>query len=359
MEKCILVGCDLHDKTMLLKIACGKDEPQKRTFENSVDGRKAMIIDLKKRAGESKVTRIAFAYEASGLGFCLYDELTENGITCHVLAPSKIERSAKHRRCKTDEKDAERIVEILRAHYLAGNPLPDVWIPNKQIRDDREVVRARLDAQDKSSTVKTQIRTLLKRNGLVKPQEAGDGWTIKYRAWLKALSECDEPLSFGARSNLASLIRQMDCLEKEVEQLDKDIEKLASQARYLEKMLRLKKIKGVGLLIGMVFLTEMGDLARFANRRQIGAFLGLAPSSNETGESDDRKGHITHQGPARVRYVLTQGVWNRVRFDPGEKAVYERIVAKNPRHKKIAVVAGMRRLAIKMWHTAMPVKAAC
>jgi transposase len=96
----------------------------------------------------------------------------------------------------------------------------------------------------------------------------------------------------------------------------------------------------------------MGDLSRFSNRKQIGAYLGLAPSSNETGETGDRKGHITHQGSARVRYILCQMVWNRMRFDPDEKAAYERIVAKNPKHKKIAVVAGMRRLAIKMWHVA-------
>ena len=95
MEKCILVGCDLHDKTMLLKIACGQDAPQKRAFENSADARKAMLADLKKRAVEKGGTRIVFAYEASGLGFGLYDELEENGIACHVLAPSRIERSAK------------------------------------------------------------------------------------------------------------------------------------------------------------------------------------------------------------------------------------------------------------------------
>jgi transposase len=121
---------------------------------------------------------------------------------------------------------------------------------------------------------------------------------------------------------------------------------------------RQSKIKGVGLIVAMVFLTEMGDLTRFSNRKQIGAYLGVVPSSNESGESDDRKGHITHQGPARVRYVLNQATWNIIRFDEKERAVYERIVKKNPKHIKIAVVAMMRRLGVRMWHTALPVKAA-
>ena len=74
------------------------------------------------------------------------------------------------------------------------------------------------------------------------------------------------------------------------------------------------------------------------------------PSSDESGEADDRKGHITHQGPGRVRKVLCQAVWGRVRSDPEEAEVYRRMVERNPKHKKIAVVGCMRRLAILMWH---------
>src|SRR5437868_7542089 len=94
----------------------------------------------------------------------------------------------------------------------------------------------------------------------------------------------------------------------------------------------------------------MGDLARFKNRRQVGSYLGLVPSSFETGEASDRKGHITHQGPARVRFVLNQAVWNIIRFDPDERLVYDRIVKRNPKRKKIAGVAMMRRLAVRLWH---------
>ena len=55
-----------------------------------------------------------FAYEASGQGFGLYDELTAAGFECHVLAPTKIARSTQHRHRKTDEQDAEQILQLLR-----------------------------------------------------------------------------------------------------------------------------------------------------------------------------------------------------------------------------------------------------
>ena len=112
------------------------------------------------------------------------------------------------------------------------------------------------------------------------------------------------------------------------------------------------QIKGVGLLTAMVFLTEIGDMRRFSNRRQVGSFLGLVPSMRESGEESDRKGHITREGSARMRKILCQASWVRIIYDEGEARVYERIVGRNPKHKKIAIVACMRRLGILMWHLA-------
>ena len=81
--------------------------------------------------------------------------------------------------------------------------------------------------------------------------------------------------------------------------------------------------------------------------------MGLIPSSDESGEESDRKGHITRQGPSRLRKALCQAAWSRARTDERERAVHARVCAKNPKHKKIATVALMRRLAIRMWHTAL------
>jgi transposase len=350
MDKVIMVGCDLHDENLLVQFAEGRGEPETRSFGNTGGGRRAMETMLKKRAEELDGARIVFAYEASAQGFGLYDELTELGIEAHVLAPSLIPRSPNHRTRKTDERDARQVFEVLRAHVLAGNELPEVWIPDDRTRDDRELVRGRLDVTEKVSAVKTQVRTLLKRSGVRKPKDVGRGWTQRCRAWLGELVKRDGPLRYGARLNLGSLLRQMEALEGEAKSLDEEIAKLAETPRYAEPVRELLKLKGVGVLVAMVFLTEMGDLSRFSNRKQIGAYLGIVPTSDESGETDDRKGHITHQGSPRVRKALCQAVWARVRTDAEEMGVYARIVRRNPKHKKIAVVACMRRLAVRMWH---------
>ncbi len=53
-----------------------------------------------------------------------------------------------------------------------------------------------------------------------------------------------------------------------------------------------------------------------------------------------------------MRMVLCQATWVRVAYDEQEARVYQRIVKKNPKHKKIAIVASMRRLEVLMWHIA-------
>jgi transposase len=162
----------------------------------------------------------------------------------------------------------------------------------------------------------------------------------------------DPAVGAGTRATLASLLRQWEFLQEEIERLDEALERLASSPRYAAAIDELVKMQGVGLLTALVFLSEMGDLARFANRRQVGAYLGLVPRSYESGAAGDRKGHITRQGPSRVRRALCQAVWSRIRQQGSDHAAYQRLVERNPKHKKIAVVAAMRRLGVRMWHKA-------
>ena len=354
MAKCIMVGCDLHDKSMLLRIAVDRGPAVTRTWGTDAKARQAMVADLRRRAAEPGAGRIVFAYEACGFGFGLHDELRAAGIECFVLAPSKMERSAVQRKRKTDEKDAQRILELLRGHVLAGNDLPSVWVPDVQTRDDREVVRQRLAVSEDAAAVQVRIRWLLKRNGV--ERTGGEGWTQEHWEWLEELAQ--KGLPSGAGATLRSLLRQLDWLWSERERVDQEVAGLSQTGRYAPVVKALCRRKGVGLLTAMVYLTEMGDPGRFENRRQVGAFLGLVPGAHESGADDDHKGHITHQGPSRVRKVLCQAVWSRVRTEPSERVAYDRIVRRNPQHKKIAVVARMRVLAVVLWHEALRAKQA-
>ena len=346
MGNTIICGIDAHEKTLVTRIGVNQEAAETKRFSNTRSGRQALFSYVKKLSGEYAGGKMVMAYEASTLGYGIYDESVTSGIECHILAPTKMPAARKDRKKKTDERDAQRAFEIVRAYALAGNELPRIWIPDHQTRDDREVVRGRLDAAQKLTGLKCQVQTLLKRTGVVKPAEAGDSWTQRYRLWLKQL--CIKP---GAQIALQSLLRQIEGMEEEIKLLDQAVEQLAEGERYKAVAGALvRKVKGVGLLTAMVYVTELGDLSRFNNRKQVGSYLGLVPSSNESGEVADHKGHITREGSARVRKVLCQATWARVAHDKEEAVVYQRLVKKNPKHKKIAVVASMRRLGVLLWH---------
>lgn len=353
MSKVILIGCDLHDASMLLKIAVDAGEVRTKSFVTADAA--GMIVWVKAFAAQHGARRIVFAYEASGQGFGLYDDLTEAGIEGYVLAPTHLPHTVHRRKNKTDDKDAQMILEEVRAYVLAGRKLPAVWVPNLQTRDDREAVRLRLEVGAQRTRLKNQIRTLAKRSRLALPAwfTAGGNWSRRSIQWLRDVAAGSiGGLGEGVRVALSSLVDIYQELCRQLNALDGVVAKLARSERYAKACRKLLLMPGVGVLSAMTFLTELGDLDRFANRRQIAAYLGLAPAAFETGQCHDRKGHITRQGSPRVRHILCQAAWSAVRRSEGWRATYQALQRGSKKRNKIAIVAVMRRLAIAMWHTA-------
>ena len=350
MSQVIMIGCDLHDRTMLLRYSAIHGKEHQETFVNDQAGRLKMIDKLKQFAQEQQATRTVFAYEASGQGYGLSDLLHDHGIECHVLSPTHLPKTSKGRKQKTDAKDAQLLLELVRAYILAGNPLPAVWTPPQRLRDDRELVRARIDGSDDLTRVKLQILSFLKRRGIVKPDWSKHGWTKRWIAWLRQIAQEQDAVVTPV---LESLIRTYEFTSAELTKLDKSLKQLAGAERYKAACTALRKMAGVGQLSALTFLTELGDLTRFHNRREIAAYLGLCPASYESGEAQDRKGHITRQGPARLRKILCQAAWVAIRRSEESAAFYSRIKGGNRQRTKKALVALMRHLAIQMWHRAL------
>ena len=65
-------------------------------------------------------------------------------------------------------------------------------------------------------------------------------------------------------------------------------------------------MRGVALLVAVTVVAEVGDFRRFANARQLMAYLGLVPSEHSSGTSIRRDG-ITNAGNALARRVLIEG----------------------------------------------------
>jgi transposase len=350
MQKHIFVGIDLGDKNSVARVAVDREKSERFGFVNSLSGRERLIREVQRRREQVGAdAEIVMAYEASSCGFVLRDQAEAAGIECKVLAPTKMEKSVHQKKNKNDDRDADDVLEKLRGHVLAGNRLPTVWVPDVETRDEREVLRTRLALKERKTQVKAQIQMLLKRHGLQKPSDLGSTRSKQHRFWLESLRECGS-VGWGIRHALSSLLRQLKGIEEEMENLDKLVKHLGDQPRHKPIVEALMKETGVGLLTALVYRTEIGQARRFHRGRHVGKFVGLTPTSHESGEQNDRKGHISRQGPPRLRQVLCQASWVQVRHDTHSREVYQQLVAKNPKKKKIALVAVMRRLAVRLWH---------
>ena len=351
MSKVIMAGCDLHDRSMLIRYAVDVGEPQQWTFKNDATDRRRMIERLKSLAKKQGANRIVFAYEASGLGYGLADQCHDARIECHVLSPTHLPKTRKAAKAKTDAKDAQMLLEQLRGYVLAGNKLPVVWTPPQRLREDRELVRARIDLADETTRIKNKLLSTIKRYGVVRPSWYAPRWTKRIVRWLR--QDVLPTLDLAVSAVLEQLVDKYEQLIASQAKLDKAIKQLSREQRYAGAFQKLIEIKGVGVLTAMSFLTEMGDLHRFDNRRQVAAYLGLCPSSDESGEANDRKGRITRQGPARLRRVLCQAAWTSVVHCEQAQGDYHRIKQGQKKRTKKALVALMRKLGIRMWHLAM------
>ncbi len=121
MGNCIMVAVDVHDKSLVVEDAVGRAAPQRSQYTNNPGGRRRMLSHYRRRAKAARHARVVFAYEASSEGYGLYDDVTDAGFECHVLAPTLIPRSQRHRKSKTDTRDASVILEVLRGHIRAGH----------------------------------------------------------------------------------------------------------------------------------------------------------------------------------------------------------------------------------------------
>jgi len=265
----IFVGIDLGDKNSVARIAVDREKSERFGFVNNRQGRARLFREVNRRREEAGGAKAVIAYEASACGFVLCDEAEAMKIPCSVLAPTKMEKSVEQKKHKNDDRDADDIVERVRGHVLAGNRLPTVWIPDRQTRDDRELIRTRLELTEKQTQVKSQIQMTLKRHGLEKPSGSGASWTVKYRRWLEGLKE-SETQGWGFRQALASLLRQLGFIESEIQRLEGPIEQLAAEPRHQPIIEALTQECGVGRLTALVYRTEIGDAGRFRRGRQVG-----------------------------------------------------------------------------------------
>ena len=277
---------------------------------------------------------ITVIYEAGFGGFWLHDKLVADGTKCVVTPPNKVTQE-KVTRVKTDRIDARRLARVLETGDYVS-----CWVPDIELRQDRQVVRTLTQIQRTMVATKNRIRKFFDFHGLNGDLPAG-AWKVEAYARARTLA-LPEPLGLCRET----YYRLLDELESRRQALLKELRRIGAKPRYRAAVRLKQSAPGVGWLSAVRFTLEWGDLSRFASGKQLGSYSGLTASEYSTGETIHR-GRITREGRSQVRAWLIECAWTAIRRDPVLLDKFQR-VRRNSGSKKKAIVAVARKLVERL-----------
>ena len=134
-------------------------------------------------------------------------------------------------------------------------------------------------------------------------------WTKAHREWLlpaRPFEQVNTELAFI--DNLAAC----DGLSARKDALDERLSHVATDPEFWPLVARLRAFRGIDTLSALIITLEIADFTRFPRAVQLGSWLGLVPSREQSGESDHH-GSITKTGSKYARRILVEAAWHYAR----------------------------------------------
>ena len=293
-DRITYVGLDVHKESIVVAVASGGLRGEVREYGRIANTPTALDRLLHKLGGDGVILR--FCYEAGPCGYGIQRRLSTQGQECVVVAPSLIPKRAGER-VKTDRRDAASLAKLHRAGELTA-----VWVPDARHEAMRDLVRARLDAVHSLRRARQQLSGFLLRQGCHYGRPA---WTKLHRRWLAGL-KFEQAMHHIV---LEDYIAAVEAAEARRDRLTAQIEAMLPDWNLASVVAALQTMRGMAMVNAATLIAELGDLARFANPRQLMAYLGLVPCEHSSGASVKRGG-ITKAGNGAARRLLIEAAWS-------------------------------------------------
>jgi transposase len=282
--------------------------------------------------------QIEVMYEAGFRGFELHDQLKADEWECVVTPPHTVTEE-KCQRKKNDRTDCRRL-----AKNLENVDYHSCFVPDKGLREDRQISRTCGQVQADLTRVCNRIRRMLEFHGLDNGLLQGRWRGPAYARLRQDLAKLE--MSDSLRFSFEVMFRELENLRQLKKELLLQLRKLAGSDRYKGSVELLKSAPGIGVLTAIRLALEWGDVSRFRRKEEFASFLGLVPSEYSSGDQEYR-GHITKQGNRSVRRWLVESSWVAIRHDPVLLEKFRRVL-RNCGSKKKAIVAVARKLALRL-----------
>ena len=254
------------------------------------------------------------AYEAGFSGFWVHRQLLAQGVNNIVVHAADVPTTQKERAFKTDKRDCRKI-----AQALSNQELEALHVPSEKTQEDRSLVRMRLTLRKDLNREKNRVKSLLNFYGIQIPEQflRSTHWSKSFIEWLKKLKFT----TGSAEIALKLLISEVERLRSSMLEVTREIRKLANSESYCSDMKLMTSIPGIGLVIGIAFLTQIEMISRFRNTDALAGYLGLVPNCHSSGEKENA-GEMTFRGNKWLRELLIESAWMAARSDPALHLAY-------------------------------------
>lgn len=262
-------------------------------------------------------------------------DLLEPHVAEVAVSNPLITRAIAQSKVKTDKIDASVLAHLLRCDYI-----PKVWTPDMDTRLIRFLTNRRAQLIADRTSFKNRIHSCLAQ-ALV-PALGGDLFSGPGRKWLSSVE-----LPVHLRAAVDSSLRQLDQVESELERMAPEIQKKAHDT---DQVRLLMTLPGVDYTVAMGLLGAIGDISRFRDANHLTAYLGLTPSTRQSGGPGSKTYHgpITRRGNSKARWLLVQAA-QHVMKHPGPLGVFMRRLARR-KNRNVAIVAGARKVVVVVYH---------
>lgn len=352
-------GMDVHKKSITACVLTPKKK-MIQTFGTMTDD----LLELVDWIKSYRCTHVAM--ESTGVYWKpIYNLLElEDNLEVYVVNAQHIKQVPGR---KTDVKDAEWIADLLKHGLLKPS-----YIPNREQRELRELVRYRRSLIDERAREANRIQKVLEGANIKLGSVASDVLGVSGRTMIKKIINGENNptllanLAVGAlkkkknlleqslkgligphqRMMLKTQIEHIEFLEKQISELDQEISKRLTP--FEEDLELLDTIPGIGMRTAQQMLAEIGyDMTRFPSAAHLASWAGMAPGQNES--AGKRRKTKTRDGNKYLRSALVESATSCIRKkDSYLRAKYKRLARR--RGSKKAIVAIAHQLLIIAYH---------
>jgi transposase len=240
---------------------------------------------------------------------------------------------------KTDEADAENLARLARVD-------PKLLYPVRHRGEDSQahlaMIRSRQALIGSRTQLVNHVRGAVKSFGARLPKRPA-------RTFHKGAKE---HIPEALRPALDPILETIGSLTERIRRYDRKLEAI-SEEHYPETDL-LRRVEGVGALTALTFVLTLEDPHRFEKSRSVGAYLGLVPARDQSGDRDPREKRISKEADEMLRRLLVGSahyILGPFGSDSDLRRHGEKIASRGGKNaKKRAAVAVARKLSVLLHH---------